>query len=85
MIYYVWFDEEMEFVGVCVDCIVNVNVGIELLGFVGLGDVVLFGDVFSCFVGCYVCFYFVVWFVLYEGVGGLSWCYLCMIKMGDWL
>ncbi|MDN7427521.1 type VI secretion system ImpG/VasA family protein [Burkholderia sp. AU16741] len=82
---HVWLDEETERVGARVDRIVNVNVGIEPSGFAGPGDVALFGDVLSRFVGRYACFHFVVRLVLYEGVGGPSRRYPCTIKTGDWL
>ncbi|RQV26681.1 type VI secretion system baseplate subunit TssF [Burkholderia cenocepacia] len=82
---HVWLDEETERVGARVDRIVNVNVGIEPSGFAGPGDVALFGDVLSRFVGRYACFHFAVRLVLYEGVGGPSRRYPCTIKTGDWL
>ncbi|RQU90521.1 type VI secretion system baseplate subunit TssF [Burkholderia cenocepacia] len=82
---HVWLDEETERVGARVDRIVNVNVGIEPSGFAGSGDVALFGDVLSRFVGRYACFHFAVRLVLYEGVGGPSRRYPCTIKTGDWL
>ena len=82
---HVWLDEETERVGARVDRIVNVNVGIEPSGFAGSGDVALFGDVLSRFVGRYACFRFAVRLVLYEGVGGPSRRYPCTIKTGDWL
>ncbi|NTX28959.1 type VI secretion system baseplate subunit TssF [Burkholderia pyrrocinia] len=84
-IHYVWLDEETERVGARVDRIVNVNVGIEPSGFAGPGDVALFGDVLSRFVGRYACFHFAVRLVLYEGVGGPIRRYPCMSKTGDWL
>ncbi|QRR15825.1 type VI secretion system baseplate subunit TssF [Burkholderia sp. MS389] len=84
-IHHVWLDEETERVGARVDRIVNVNVGIEPSGFAGSGDVALFGDVLSRFVGRYACFHFAVRLVLYEGVGGPSRRYPCTIKTGDWL
>ncbi|MET3218014.1 UNVERIFIED_ORG: type VI secretion system protein ImpG [Burkholderia territorii] len=84
-IHHVWLDEETERVGARVDRIVNVNVGIEPSGFAGPGDVALFGDVLSRFVGRYACFHFSVRLVLYEGVGGPSRRYPCTIKTGDWL
>ncbi|MGT0195803.1 type VI secretion system baseplate subunit TssF [Burkholderia pyrrocinia] len=84
-IHYVWLDEETELVGARVDRIVNVNVGIEPSGFAGPGDVALFGDVLSRFVGRYACCHFAVRLVLYEGVGGPIRRYPCMSKTGDWL
>ena len=67
---YVWLDEELDIVGGRVDRIANVNVGIEPSGFAGPGDIALFGDVRSRFVGRYACVHFAVRLVLYEGVGG---------------
>ncbi|WP_338640471.1 type VI secretion system baseplate subunit TssF [Burkholderia pyrrocinia] len=84
-IHYVWLDEETELVGARVDRIVNVNVGIEPSGYAGPGDVALFGDVLSRFVGRYACFHFAVRLVLHEGVGGPIRRYPCMSKTGDWL
>jgi type VI secretion system protein ImpG len=84
-IHHVWLDEDTEIVGARVDRIVNVNVGIELSGFAGPGDVALFGDVLSRFVGRYACFHFAVRLVLYEGVGGPVRRYPHVIKTGDWL
>jgi type VI secretion system protein ImpG len=84
-IHYVWLDEETELAGARVDRIVNVNVGIEPAGFAGPGDVALFGDVLSRFVGRYASFHFAVRLVLYEGVGGPIRRYPCSIKTGDWL
>ncbi|UVE69131.1 type VI secretion system baseplate subunit TssF [Burkholderia pyrrocinia] len=84
-IHNVWLDEETELVGACVDRIVNVNVGIEPSGFAGPGDVALFGDVLSRFVGRYACCHFAVRLVLYEGAGGPIRRYPCMSKTGDWL
>ena len=84
-IHYVWLDEETERVGMRVDRIVNVNVGIEPSGFAGPGDVALFGDVLSRFVGRYACCHFAVRLVLYEGVGGPIRRYPCVSKKGDWL
>ena len=84
-IHYVWLDEETEWVGASVDRIVNVNVGIEPSGFVGPGDVALFGDVLGRFVGRYACSHFSVRLVLYEGVGGPIRRYPSMSKTGDWL
>ncbi|WP_081079103.1 type VI secretion system baseplate subunit TssF [Burkholderia territorii] len=82
---YVWLDEETEQVGARVDRIVNVNVGIEPAGFAGPGDVALFGDVLSRFVGRYACFHFAVRLVMYEGVGGPIQRHPSTIKTGDWL
>ncbi|RQZ05611.1 type VI secretion system baseplate subunit TssF [Burkholderia sp. Bp9031] len=84
-IHYVWLDEETELTGARVDRIVNVNVGIEPVGFAGPGDIALFGDVLSRFVGRYACFHFAVRLVLYEGVGGPIRRYPCTIKTGGWL
>jgi type VI secretion system protein ImpG len=84
-IHHVWLDEDTEIVGARVDRIVNVNVGIELSGFAGPGDVALFGDVLSRFVGRYACFHFAVRLVLYEGFGGPVRRYPHVIKTGDWL
>ncbi|WP_407971963.1 type VI secretion system baseplate subunit TssF [Burkholderia pyrrocinia] len=84
-IHSVWLDEETELVGARVDRIVNVNVGIEPSGFAGPGDVALFGDVLSRFVGRYACCHFAVRLVLYEGVGGPIRRYPCMSMTGDWL
>lgn len=84
-IHYVWLDEETELAGARVDRIVNVNVGVEPSGFAGPGDVALFGDVLSCFVGRYACFHFAVRLVLYEGVGGPIRRYPCTTKTGGWL
>ncbi|RQR25048.1 type VI secretion system baseplate subunit TssF [Burkholderia sp. Bp9143] len=84
-IHHVWLDEDTEIVGARVDRIVNVNVGIEPSGFAGPGDVALFGDVLSRFVGRYACFHFAVRLVLYEGVGGPGRRYPRVIKTGDWL
>ncbi|WP_175842388.1 type VI secretion system baseplate subunit TssF [Burkholderia contaminans] len=84
-IHYVWLDEETELAGARVDRIVNVNVGIEPAGFAGPGDVALFGDVLSRFVGRYASVHFAVRLALYEGVGGPIRRYPCTIKTGDWL
>lgn len=84
-IHYVWFDEETEIVNSRVDRIVNVNVGIEPSGFAGQGDVALFGDVLSRFVGRYACFHYAVRLVLYEGVGGPIRRYPRAVKNGKWL
>ncbi|UEP50572.1 type VI secretion system baseplate subunit TssF [Burkholderia ambifaria] len=84
-IHYVWLDEETELGGARVDRIVNVNVGIEPAGFAGPGDVALFGDVLSRFIGRYACFHFAVRLVLYEGVAGPIRRYPCTAKTGDWL
>jgi len=84
-IHYVWLDEETELGGARVDRIVNVNVGIEPAGFAGPGDVALFGDVLSRFIGRYACFHFAVRLVLYEGVAGPIRRYPRTIKTGDWL
>ncbi|WGS46209.1 type VI secretion system baseplate subunit TssF [Burkholderia sp. JSH-S8] len=84
-IHYVWLDEETERVGARVDRIANVNVGIEPSGFAGPGDIALFGDVLSRFIGRYACFHFSVRLVLYEGVGGPIRRYPRTDKAGDWL
>ena len=84
-IHYVWLDEEEEVVGARVGRIVNVNVGIEPDGFAGPGDVALFGDVLSRFVGRYACFHFAVRLVVYEGVGGPVRRYPRTVKTGGWL
>ncbi len=84
-IHYVWLDEDTEIIGTRVDRIVNVNVGIEPSGFAGPGDVALFGDVLSRFVGRYACFHYAVRLVLYQGVGGAVRRYPPVLKTGDWL
>jgi len=84
-IHYVWLDEDTEVVGARIDRIVNVNVGIEPKEFAGPGDVALFGDVLSRFVGRYACFHYAVRLVLYEGVGGPIRRYPRTVKTGGWL
>nr|WP_290371052.1 type VI secretion system baseplate subunit TssF [Burkholderia diffusa] len=81
----VWLDEETEIIGARVDRIVNVHVGIELAGFAGAGDVTLFGDVLSRFVGRYACFHHDVRLVLHEGVGGTIRRFPKTVKTGGWL
>jgi type VI secretion system protein ImpG len=84
-IHYVWLDEDVEVAGGRVNRIANINVGIEPSEFAGPGDVALFGDVLSRFVGRYACFQFAVRLVLYEGVGGPIRRYPRTVKMGGWL
>lgn len=81
----VWLDEDTEIVGARVDRIMNVNVGIEPSSFAGPGDVALFGDVMSRFVGRYACFHYAVRLVLHEGVGGPVRRYPSAVKAGGWL
>lgn len=82
---YVWLDEEEEVVGAGVNRIVNVNVGIEPSAFAGPGDVALFGDVLSYFIGRYACFHYAVRLVLYEGLGGPQRRYSRTMKTKGWL
>jgi type VI secretion system protein ImpG len=84
-IHHVWLSEDIDVVGGRVDRIANVNVGIEPSGFAGPGDVALFGDVLSRFVGRYACFQFAVRLVLYEGVGGPVRRCPRTVKTGGWL
>jgi type VI secretion system protein ImpG len=84
-IHYVWLDEEEEVVGGRIDRIVNVNIGIEPNDFGGSGDVALFGDVLSRYVGRYASFHYAVRLVLYEGVGGPIRRFPCTVKTGGWL
>ena len=84
-IHYVWLDEEEEVVGGRIDRIVNVNIGIEPNEFAGSGDVALFGDVLSRYVGRYASFHYAVRLVLYEGVGGPVRRFPCTVKTGRWL
>ena len=81
-IHYVWLDEEEEVVGGRIDRIVNVNIGIEPKEFAGSGDVALFGDVLSRYVGRYASFHYAVRLVLYEGVGGPVRRFPCTVKTG---
>ncbi|HDR8983653.1 TPA: type VI secretion system baseplate subunit TssF, partial [Burkholderia vietnamiensis] len=81
----VWLDEDTEIVGARVDRIMNVNVVIGPSSFAGPGDVALFGDVMSRFVGRYACFHYAVRLVLHEGVGGPVRRYPSVAKAGDWL
>ncbi|WP_080417350.1 type VI secretion system baseplate subunit TssF [Burkholderia ubonensis] len=82
---YVWLDQEEEVVGAGIERIVNINVGIEPTAFAGPGDVALFGDVLSRFVGRYACFHHAVRLVLYEGVGGPIRRYPRTVKTQGWL
>jgi type VI secretion system protein ImpG len=81
----VWLDEESEIVGASVNRIINVNVKIDTAGFAGPGDVALFGDVLSRFVGRYACFHYAVRLVLHEGVGGSIRHHPPSVKMEGWL
>ncbi|ANH75277.1 hypothetical protein ACS15_4752 [Ralstonia insidiosa] len=84
-IHEVWLDEDTDIVGARIDRIVNLNVGIAPSGFAGPGDVALFGDVLSRFVGRYACFHYAVRLVLYEGIGGPIRRYPCAVRKGGWL
>lgn len=81
----VWLDEETEVVGASVNRIVNMNVSIDPAGFAGPGDVALFGDVLSRFVGRYACFHYAVRLVLHEGKGGPIQRYAHSVQTGGWL
>lgn len=77
--------EESEILGASVNRIVNVNVEIDPAGFAGPGDIALFGDVLSRFVGRYACFHYAVRLALQEGAGGPIRRYPPSVKMEGWL
>ena len=81
----VWLDEDIDVAGAKVSRIINLNVGIDPAGFAGPGDITLFGDVLSHFIGRYACFHYSVRLVMQDSDGELIRRYPQSLKTGGWL